>query len=51
MDDLIFYQFLSFIKKYKNFELKLREYFYSRTDGIYPEFIVVNNHTLDEFFE
>jgi len=42
-DDLIFYQLLSFIKKYKNFELKLREYFYSRTDGICPEFIVVIN--------
>ena len=51
MDDLIFYQFLSFIKKYKNFELKLREYFYSRTDGIYPEFIVVNNQFIFFFVE
>ena len=42
-DDLIFYQLLSFVKKYKNYELKLRDYFYSRTDGIYPEFIVVIN--------
>ena len=42
-DDLIFYQLLSFVRKYKNFELKLRDYFYSRTDGIYPEFIVVIN--------
>ncbi len=42
-DDLIFYQILSFVKKYQNFELKLRDYFYSRTDGIYPEFIVVIN--------
>ena len=40
-DDLIFYQLLSFIKKYSNFELKLREYFAQKTKGIYPEFIVV----------
>jgi hypothetical protein len=42
-DDLIFYQLLTFIKKFKNYELKLRDYFYSRTNGIYPEFIVVIN--------
>lgn len=42
-DDLIFYQMLSFIKKYSNFELKLREYFAQKTEGIYPEFIVVIN--------
>jgi len=40
---LIFYQLLSFIKKYSNFELKLREYFAQKTKGIYPEFIVVFN--------
>lgn len=40
---LIFYQLLSFIKKYSNFELKLREYFAQKTEGIYPEFIVVFN--------
>ena len=43
IDDLIFYQLLSFIKKYSNFELKLREYFAQKTKGIYPEFIVVIN--------
>lgn len=42
-DDLIFYQLLSYIKKYSNFELKLREYFAQKTEGIYPEFIVVVN--------
>jgi len=42
-DDLIFYQLLSYIKKYSNFELKLREYFAQKTEGIYPEFIVVIN--------
>jgi len=50
-DDLIFYQLLSFIKKYKNFELKLREYFYSRTNGIYPEFIVVINQFIFFFIK
>ncbi|MFX1417413.1 MAG: hypothetical protein ACFE9N_00690 [Promethearchaeota archaeon] len=40
-DDLIFYQVFSFVKKYTNYELKLREYFYEKTQGIYPEFIVV----------
>ncbi len=42
-DDLILYQLLSFIKIYSNFELKLREYFAQKTEGIYPEFIVVIN--------
>ncbi|MFW9900030.1 MAG: hypothetical protein ACFFDY_01935 [Candidatus Thorarchaeota archaeon] len=42
-EDLILYQLLTFIRKFKNYELKLRNYFYSRTDGIYPEFIVVIN--------
>jgi len=41
LDDLILYQELAFIKKYTNYELKLREYFYEKTQGIYPEFIVV----------
>lgn len=41
IDDLYFYQMLSFVKKYSNFELKLSKYFYNRTNGIYPEFIVV----------
>lgn len=40
-DDLIFYQLVSFKKKYTNFELKLREYFFEKTQGIYPEFVVV----------
>lgn len=43
LNDLIFYQLLSFIKKFSNFELKLREYFALKTEGIYPEFIVVIN--------
>lgn len=42
-EDLILYQLLTFVRKFKNYELKLRNYFYSRTDGIYPEFIVVIN--------
>ncbi len=40
-DDLIFYQLVSFKKKYTNYELKLREYFFEKTKGIYPEFVVV----------
>jgi hypothetical protein len=40
-DDLILYQLISFMKKYSNFELKLREYFFEKTQGIYPEFIIV----------
>ncbi len=43
VDDLVLYQLLSFIKKFSNYELKLREYFYQKTAGIYPEFIVVIN--------
>ncbi|KKM61750.1 hypothetical protein LCGC14_1528580 [marine sediment metagenome] len=44
-DDLIFYQLLSFVKRYSNFELKLREYFYNKTEGIYPELIII----IDQF--
>ncbi len=40
-DDLILYQIFSFVKKYSNYELKLREYFFEKTKGIYPVFIVV----------
>ncbi|MFX1378490.1 MAG: hypothetical protein ACFFA4_05305 [Promethearchaeota archaeon] len=40
-DDLILYQLVSFKKKYSNFELKLREYFFERTHGIYPDFVIV----------
>ncbi|UCC19099.1 MAG: hypothetical protein JSV62_13510 [Promethearchaeota archaeon] len=40
-DDLILYQVFSFVKIYSNYELKLREYFYEKTEGIYPDFIVV----------
>jgi hypothetical protein len=43
MDDLVLYQLLSFIKKFSNYELKLREYFYKKTAGIYPEFIIIIN--------
>lgn len=32
---------LSFVKKYSNFEIKLGKYFYNKTRGICPEFIVV----------
>ncbi|MFX1594570.1 MAG: hypothetical protein ACFFBK_00745 [Promethearchaeota archaeon] len=42
-NDLILYQLLSFVKKYSNFEIKLHNYFYQKTDGIFPEFIVVIN--------
>ncbi|MFX0002261.1 MAG: hypothetical protein ACFE9C_14135 [Candidatus Hodarchaeota archaeon] len=40
-DNLIFYQLISFRKKYSNYELKLREYFFEKTEGIYPEFVVI----------
>jgi len=43
IDDLYFYQMLSFVRKYSNFELKLNNYFYNKTNGITPEFIVVIN--------
>ncbi len=43
IDDLYFYQMLSFVRKYSNFELKLNTYFYNKTNGITPEFIVVIN--------
>ncbi len=43
LDDLYFYQMLSFVRKYSNFELKLNKYFYNKTNGITPEFIVVIN--------
>jgi len=42
-DDLVFYQILTFIKKYSNNELKLYKYFHSKTEGIYPDFVVVIN--------
>ena len=41
IDDLYFYQMLSFVRKYSNFELKLSKYFFNKTNGIFPEFIVV----------
>lgn len=41
LDDLYFYQMLSFVRKYSNFELKLGKYFYNKTKGVYPEFIIV----------
>ena len=43
-DDLILYQYLSFVKKYTNTELSLFKFFYEKTNGIYPEVIVVINH-------
>ncbi|HEC39297.1 hypothetical protein LCGC14_2042580 [marine sediment metagenome] len=43
-DDLIFYQFLSFVKKYTNTELALFKFFYEKTNGIHPELIVVIKH-------
>ncbi len=42
LDDLIFYQTLTFIRKYSNFELKLYDYFYDKTK-IYPKNIIVIN--------
>ncbi|MFX1454184.1 MAG: hypothetical protein ACFFDB_02295 [Promethearchaeota archaeon] len=41
LDDLYFYQMLSFVRKYSNLELKLGKYFYNKTKGICPEFIIV----------
>ncbi|MBY8984935.1 MAG: hypothetical protein KGD65_07710 [Candidatus Lokiarchaeota archaeon] len=40
-DDLIFYQLISYKKKYSNFEIKLHNYFHVKSGGIYPDFIVV----------
>jgi len=40
-DDLIFYQLLSYNKKYSNFEIKLHNYFHTKTGGIYPDFIII----------
>jgi len=50
-DDLIFYQLLSFVKRFSNFELLLREYFAKKTDGIYPEFIAVVNQYIFFFIK
>ncbi len=44
-DDLIFYRLLSFIKKFSNLELKLLNYFYKKTNGIYSESIII----IDQF--
>lgn len=38
LDDLIFYQLLYFLKRYSNFELKLHNYFYNKTN-LYPTYI------------
>jgi hypothetical protein len=32
---------LTFVRKYSNSELKLSNYFYNKTNGIFPEFIIV----------
>ncbi|MHA1932136.1 MAG: hypothetical protein ACW96X_06325, partial [Promethearchaeota archaeon] len=40
-DDLILYQIISYNKKYSNLEIKLHNYFHTKTGGIYPELIVV----------
>ncbi len=40
LDDLIFYQFLSFLIKYSNYELQLHKYFYNKTQ-IDPAYITV----------
>jgi len=41
IDDLYFYQLCAFVRKYSNDELKLNKYFYNKTNGIFPECIVV----------
>ncbi len=40
LDDLIYYQLLYFLKRYSNFELKLHNYFYDKTN-LYPTYINV----------
>jgi len=40
LDDLYFYQMLSFVRKYTNFEIKLGKYFFNKTQ-VWAEFIVV----------
>lgn len=50
LDDLIFYQTLTFIRKYTNFELKLYDYFYNKTK-IYPKNIIVINQFVFYFVD
>ena len=50
LDDLVFYQTLSFIRKYSNFELKLFDFFYNRTK-IYPRNIIIINNFVFYFVE
>ena len=40
-EDLILYQLISYNKKYSNYELKFYQYFHLKTEGIYPEFVVI----------
>ncbi len=53
-EDLIFYQVLSFIRRYSNFELKLHTYFFKKT-SIYPKNVVVIDQFVfffvDRYFE
>lgn len=41
---LIFYQVVSYNKRYSNLEIKLYNFFHDKTKGIYPNFIVVLNN-------
>ncbi len=42
LKDLVFYQVLSFIRKYSNFELKLYDFFFKKTN-IHPKCVIVIN--------
>ena len=42
LEDLVFYQALSFIRKYSNFELKLYDFFFKKTN-IHPKCVIVIN--------
>jgi hypothetical protein len=42
LEDLVFYQVLSFVRKYSNFELKLYDFFFKKTH-IYPKCVMVIN--------
>jgi len=42
LEDLVFYQVLSFIRKYSNFELKLYDFFFKKTN-IHPKCVIVIN--------
>jgi len=43
-NDLVFYQVISYIKKYTNLQIMLYNYFIKKTYGISPELIIILNN-------